>query len=695
VTGGTCAHCELPLGPRPLTATVGGEREQFCCYGCVLAQQVTRARGEGGAAATIVVRLGLALFFAMNVMMLSLPTYAPVVYGLDAGDGPLFRVLRILALVFAAPVLVLLGGPIMASAGGGVRAGVPNADALVILGTVAAYVLSVANTVRGRPEIYADTAAMLLVLVTVGRWLEARARAEAGAAVKALLAPGPAVATRVGSHGEERVAPAALAPGDVVLVRPGEAFPTDGVVVGGVGGVDEAALTGEHEPRVKEPGAAVAGGTCSVDGSFRVRVTVPAAASAAARIAALLDAARRERTAAERAADRASRWLFPLVLAVAGGAGTWWAAHAGVDRGVLVALAVLVVACPCALGIATPVAVWMGLAHAAARGVIVRAAPTLERAAAVDRVLFDKTGTLTGPVPRLVAVEPAGDVTADRLLAHAAALEAGLGHPLARATVAAAVARGVVPVAADDVRVVPGRGVRATIAGAPAAIGSLRFAADELGTVPAALGSAAGEGSVLVMVVAGRLLGTLRFQEAARPEAHAALRMLRRLGVGTGLLSGDMRADAVSPTLVPHADAFLGLLPEDKVAHLRALRGVASGRTLAMVGDGVNDAPALAAADVGIAFGAATDLARMTADVVMVGDDLRRVPWFLAHARRVRRVVRQNLAWAFGYNAGAVALAAAGALNPVVASLAMLASSLAVVANARRLQRDPTLSVHG
>jgi Cu2+-exporting ATPase len=670
---GACAHCELPLGRRP----VRGKDGSFCCYGCLLAFQVTRARGDDGAAATIVVRLGLGVFFAMNVMMLTLPAYAPYVYpGADA-EGPLFTVLRVLALVFTAPVLVLLGGPILASAwrGGGV-----NTDALIIAATGAAYVVSVVNTIAGRPGVYCDTAAMLLVLVTLGRWLEASARAEAGAAVRAMLAPEPAHAVRVVRGERVRVAPPVLAPGDVVEVAPGAAFPTDGLVLDGVGGVDESALTGESRPVPTAPGRVVAGGTCSVDGLFRVLVTATFAASAAARIAALVEAARRERTAAERTADRVVGRLVPAIAVIAVVAGDWWTMHAGLERGVLVALAVLVVACPCALGLATPIAVWAGLAAAARRGVIVRSAPVLERAAAVGRVLFDKTGTLTESAPRLVAIEATAGHTADAVLARAATVERGLGHPIAVAIGHEAAARGLALAEASDVRVVAGRGVRARIGDEVTAIGSLAFAAEETGTR-----GAEADGAVAV-VADRRLVGTLRFAETVRESAPGALAGLHGLGVATGLVSGDARADAVVPGLIAPADAALGLLPDEKVAHVRRIRTHDPG-AIAMVGDGINDAPALAAADVGIAVAGATDLARLTADVVVVGTDLRKIPWLLAHARRVRRAIRQSLGWAFAYNAIAVGLAAAGALTPVVASLAMLASSAAVVANARRLAR--------
>jgi heavy metal translocating P-type ATPase len=687
---GACAHCELPLGRRAVVDVVDGVRERFCCYGCALALQITRSRGEAGAAATILVRLGVAVFFAINVMMVSVPTYVPYVYGASAvpADGSLFVVLRVLALVLAMPVLLLLGVPVLVSAWHGLRDGDLNADSLIILGTFAAYGVSVANTVAGRPEVYFDTAAMLLVLVTLGRYLEASAKAEAGAAVRAALPPGPAAAARVVDGTIVRVAAETLVPGDVVVVGVGEAFPTDGAVLAGTGGVDEAALTGEAHPVLKAPGAAVASGSASLDAVFRVRVGARAADSTAARIAALLGAAKAAQAPMQRAADRAAAVLAPLVVVVACLAAAFWTVHDGGGRGVLVGLSVLVVACPCAFGLATPVAIWTGLATAARRGVVVRSAPVIERAARVREVLFDKTGTLTTAVPRVVAVEPiAGSGwTRATLLARTAALESHVTHPFARAVVAAwAATAGAVTPAASDVRLLPGRGVRGCIDGTVVTVGSWELARETIGCggcgVPPAVAPDEPHTSLFVME-RDRLVGIVRVAETMRPRAAEALAGLRRLGIRVGLLSGDTAGAAVVPGLIPAGDATLGLLPHEKVQRVRR-------RRVAMVGDGVNDAPALAAADVGIAVGTVADLTRMTADVAVLGDDLEAIPWLLAYARRVRRVIHQNLLWAVGYNAGAVALAAMGRLNPLIAAVVMLGSSLAVVANARRLRPTP------
>jgi Cu2+-exporting ATPase len=688
-----CVFCSLPLGRRPILASVDGTRSSFCCYGCVLALQVTRARGDGGAASAILVRLGLAIFFAMNVMMVSVPTYAPYVYGADAApaDGHLFLVLRVLALCFATPVLLLLGWPIVHGTFRSVRDGFVTTDALVLLGTIAAYSVSFFHTVQGRGEVYFDTAAMLLVLVTIGRYLEAQTKADAGAAVRARLSPHPNLATRLSHAGTEQVAPSKLLPGDIVRVGPGDAFPTDGRILTGTGGVDEAMLTGECHPVTKDPGHAVASGTCSVDGVFDVHVTARACDSAAARVADLLVAARQGRTLTQRFADRVATVLLPSVAALAIAAGVWWTWNDGFERGVLVALAVLVVSCPCGLGIATPIAIWTGLTTAARNGIVVRSAAALERIATIDHVLFDKTGTLTERTPRLVAVVPAeGWHTSEReLLGIAAALESGLSHPLARSIGEASreQATGTLPTV-EDLRVIPGRGVTGVIDGMRVAAGSARFAREELGSLRGFDDSTFEEGAAVLVWTNDRLLGALRFSEAVRREAPSTLLALHRLGLRIGLISGDASANALVPTLIPEHEAKLGLLPEEKVAHVRKVAG-----TVAMVGDGINDAPALAAAAVGVAVGDATDLTRMTADVAILGNDLRRLPWLVTHARRTRRIIGQSLFWVFAYNSVALAFAAAGKLNPVIACIAMLASSFAVIANARRLRFAPPVTM--
>ena len=694
-----CHHCTLPLGGRVVTAEVGGVAHRFCCYGCLLAHQVTRASGEDGEASSIVIRLGLAIFLAMNVMMMSMPGYAPLIYGADAAafDGPIAHVLRWLAMVFALPVLALLGWPVLRSFALGGWSGGPVADALVLLGTAAAFTLSIVRTVAGSGAVYFDTAVMVLLFVTFGRYLEARARADAGRAIRADLVGSPTRATRIVGTGLIDTAVADLAPEDIVRVVAGEMFPTDGVVLSGSGWVDEALMTGESRMISHRPGSAVAGGTCSVDGCFEVRVVRPAALSAAARIEALLEAARRTASPLERLAEKYARVFLPTTVAIALAAGVWHGWSVNTDAGILAALSVLVVACPCALGIATPVALWFGVVAAARRGIILRDASVLERANRIERVYLDKTGTLTQRTPRLLRCEAAADSpwTPEQLLRRVASLERGQHHPIARATMAAA---GLFPVdlPVSDVVVDAGRGIRGLVDGEPMAVGSRAYG--EVATDPAFAAEEAGSVGEVYIWSDNRCVGRMVFAEEVRADAAAAVMELREtLALRVGVLSGDSSTPSGAELGLGGLSIESGLSPDDKLARVRAAvdKGRRSGAGVAFVGDGVNDAPALAAADLGIAFGEPADLPRTAADALCITDELLSIPWLLLHARHVVGIVRQNLAIAFGYNAVAVAFAAAGKLDPLIAAAAMLGSSLLVVANARRAgsRRSAALAV--
>ena len=682
-----CDYCALPLRRHPVELAIDGDRKHFCCYGCGLAMQVTDARGEEGEAATILVRLGLAIFFAMNVMMMSLPAYAPHVYGSDAStDGALFSVLRVLAMIFAAPVIVLLGVPILRSAIGNLRSGNFATDTLIVVGVVAATAISSFRVFFGGGPVFFDTAAMVLVLVTLGRYLEARARARAGATIRRQVDPGETLAHRLSPQAGDVTIDALIA-GDRVRVMPGEMFPADGKVLEGEGWVDEAVLTGESTPLLKQPEAKVAGGTCSVDGRFDVLIERPADQSASARIADLLAEASREPSSVERASERVARFFLPATLAIAAATSVWWGIDSGIDRAVLSGLSVLVVACPCALGLATPMAMWLGLGEAARRGIVVRRSETLEQAAAVDFVYFDKTGTLTTATPRLQAAVPRSErgLSADQLIADAALLERDLPHPLARAIAGAAEERGISHHhrTVTDLRILAGRGVTGRVDGKPLTVGSPAFAAEHF---PQQVGRS-DESGVTYVWDEDSLLGELRFAESVRDSAADLIASLRQRGNGVRVLSGDRSARAICPHPVAEDEILLGLTPDEKLDHIRAGREQrrAGGGAVAFVGDGLNDAPALAAADVGVAFGTPADLTKLNADAVVLTGDLMRIDWLLEHAARLRRVIRQNLAWAFGYNTIALVAAAAGWLTPMIASILMLLSSGFVVANSRRV----------
>ncbi len=674
-----CAQCGLPLARRVFRARHQQQEAGFCCYGCYLVLQLTSQQGEEGKAQTIQIRLGLGIFFAMNVMVFNLPTYFPLVYPAADAERGFLALLGTLSMVFALPVLLLLGLPILWQSARQFRRGVFEVDALIALGTFAAYGLSVHHALLGGAHFYFDTAAMLLVLVTLGRYWEATAKLKAGRALESLLAQLPDRVTAIRQGQELELPTAELKPQDRVRVLPGQAFPADGVVEEGEGGADESSLTGEAGPVYKEPGSRCSSGSFSLDGVFVVRVERPPDQSAAARIARLLAEAQQARAPVQLLADRIAAAFVPAVIALALGVLAYWSAEQGFEQGLLVSLSVLVISCPCALGIATPMAMWVGLGRAARRGVLVRSGEAMELLARVGQVCFDKTGTLsTGQLQYLRSVG-AGEEELGWICRLASQSPHPIGSGLRRAVVPA-------DLPLEGFRLHPGLGVEGQVGGRVLWVGNRRLMQRAGMAAVEEWDHHQAEGEVMALAAwEGRVRAALFFREQLRPEAAAVVQALRAQGAAVQVLTGDSKALPQNlQALFPGVLFRTGLLPEDKVEAVSQARrrGV-----VAMVGDGINDAPALAAADVGIAVGTGADLTREAAAVNILGCELDRIPWLLAYARRVRRVVWGNLFWAFFYNLLAVGLAVSGRLNPLVAALAMVLSSLFVIGNSRRLRK--------
>ncbi len=517
-------------------------------------------------------------------------------------------------------------------------------------------------------------AAMITALVLVGRWLEARAKRRAGAAIRRLLELAPERA-RVERDGAEAEVPVAeVRAGDVCVVRPGERVPVDGVVVSGHASLDESMLTGESMPVERGVGERVHGASVNRTGAFRMRATEVGASTAFARIVAAVREAQASRPPVQRLVDRVAGVFVPVVIGIALVTFAAWGFSA---EGLRHAVAVLVIACPCAMGLATPTAIVVGVGRAAEKGIVFRDAAALEAIARVDTVAFDKTGTMTVGKPGVRAVRVLSD---DLLPAAATALELS-EHPLAQAVVAYARERGVAPGSVDLFRAVPGRGVRARAMGAELLAGSPRFLLEEgvpVGEEPA--------GTVVGIAKGGRLLGWFEIADALRPTTAEALVRIRELGVRTVMLTGDN--ESVARVVAAEAgveEVRAGLLPDEKLAALRALRG-----RVAMVGDGINDAPALAAAHVGIALGTGTGAAIEAAHVTLVRPDLMGVADAIRLGRRTLKTIRENLFWAFLYNVVAIP-AAAGVfgwtVTPTYGAAAMAFSSVSVVLNSLRLRR--------
>jgi Cu+-exporting ATPase len=598
-------------------------------------------------------------------------------------------------LALASAMFAWFGPRFARAAWGALRDRTGNMDLLVSMGTGSAFLLSVwvmwRHGTHHAHALYFEAAVVVLFFVLLGKWLEARAKRGTGAAIRALLALRPRNAHRLDAEGTEHEVPAAaLVVGDRVAVRPGERIPVDGTIETGEAGVDESALTGESRAVEKAPGAQVATGTVVLDGRLVLRATAVGGDTTLARVAALVSAAQASRAPVQKLVDRVSAVFVPVVIGIA--AVTllgWLLAGAGVEAAILHAVAVLVIACPCALGLATPAAIMAGTGAAARAGILVRDAEAIERAKSVTLVAFDKTGTLTEGRPRLAALHPAPGLDAAEALALAAALQAGSEHPLARAVLTA---HGGTPPAVESFRALPGRGVEAAVQGRRLALGSPRLLA-ESGADPGALAALAeaeaAQGRSLAWLVepaAHRVLALLSFEDAEKPRAQDAVAALRAMGVEVAMLSGDVApaAQAVADRLgITRVAAEV--LPEGKAAQVAAWKQ--GGARVAMVGDGVNDAPALAAADLGIAMGTGTDVAIAAAGITLMRGDPGLVPAALDVTRRTYGKVKGNLAWAFAYNLLGLPLAALGFLSPMLAGAAMAMSSVCVVGNALLLAR--------
>jgi P-type Cu+ transporter len=612
------------------------------------------------------------------------------------------------------PVLFWCGRPFFVSALRAARHASANMDTLVALGSGAAYAASLAATLAPQlfsvgphahhPPVYYEAAAVIVTLVLLGKFLEARATRRTAAAIEELLAAEPKTARVVRAGVETDVPVASVRAGDTVIVRPGEQLPVDGRVDAGASAVDESMLTGESLPVDKNPGDAVFGATLNTTGALRYTATRPSADSALQRIVRLVREAQGARPAVARTADRVSAVFVPVVLAIAALTfAAWWLLGPPESRQTLAfvtSVSVLVIACPCALGLATPTAVMVATGRAARRGILVRSGIALEAARTIDTVVFDKTGTLTQGRPALFDVLPAPGSGLDpgELLRLAAAAEARSEHPLAAAIVRAARDRGLSLPEPTSFIARAGEGVEAVITGHTILVGRPTLLASRgvaLATSPDADRLAADARTVIHVAVDGRDAGVLALADPVRAESPAAVDALRRMGVRVLLVTGDnpRTAAAVAGFLgIDPASTHAAVSPAGKADLVASLQ--ASGRHVAVVGDGINDAPALARADLGIAVGSGADAAKHAADITLVRSDPRAVAETLALSRRTLRTIRANLAWAFAYNVLAIPLAAGvlypatgWLLSPMIASAAMSFSSVSVVLNSLRLRR--------
>ncbi|MEX2547032.1 MAG: heavy metal translocating P-type ATPase, partial [Chloroflexota bacterium] len=587
-----------------------------------------------------------------------------------------------------------------------------NMSTLVVLGTTSAWLYSSAVALWPglvaaagvEPMTYFDSAAVIIGLVLAGRWLEARAKTATAGAVRRLIALQPRTARVVRDGREADVAIAEVRVGDLVRVRPGEKVPVDGAVVDGSSAVDESMLTGEPMPVAKGPGDEVIGATLNTTGSFVFRATRVGRETVLAQIVRLVEQAQGSKAPIQQLADRVTGWFVPAVLLIALGTFAVWLLIGPEPRptfALVTFISVLIIACPCAMGLATPTAIMVATGKAAQSGFLVRGGEALEMAARVDTVVFDKTGTLTRGRPSVaqITVASGAGVSEDDVLRVAAAAEIGSEHPLAAAIIESARERGLDLPPSSGFEAATGHGVHAVVDGTATIVGNARLMADhdvDIAPLSAQHDESVAAGRTAVYVAAaGKLIGLISIGDQIRAEAADAVQTLANRRIDVWLLTGDERRVAetvAASTGIPLTNVIAEVLPADKLAHIKRLQD--AGRRVAMVGDGINDAPALAQADLGVAIGTGTDVAIEASDVTLIGSDLRLVPAALDLSRQTVRVIRQNLFWAFAYNVvlipvamGALYPVAGLLLDPVFAAAAMALSSVTVIANSLRLGR--------
>jgi Cu+-exporting ATPase len=627
---------------------------------------------------------------------------------------------NILAMALASPVQFWAGRQFYSSAIAAGRHRTSNMSTLIALGTSVAYGYSAFVTVfqtlvEGEVSTYFDMSTMIIGIILIGRQLEARAKGSASDAIRSLMSLQPRTARVVRDDFPSEILIADVVPGDLIIVRPGERIPADGEVVDGDSRVNEAMLTGESLPVSKRDGDTVFDGTINQTGSITFRATKVGRATVLSQIVKLVQAAQGSKAPIQLLADTISAYFVPVILMIAAVTFVVWAAFApafAFNLAILNAVAVLIIACPCALGLATPTAILVGTSAGARRGILIRGAEALEQAHKLDVVVFDKTGTLTLGIPKVTDILARGGSDSE-VLRLAASVEQMSEHPLGAAILASAAERNLVLSSPDSFQSAPGLGVRANVDGESITVGSLRLAEQAGVELDGPSGSAsrllAEQGKTPMVVLRGSdIVGVIAVADTVRPESAQAIRLLRGIGVGVVMLTGDSKETANAIAIELGIDEVIAeVMPAQKAEKISELQ--AQGKCVAMVGDGVNDAPALAVADVGIAIGTGTDVALEAADIALMQSDVRGVVTLIALSRATMRTIRQNLAWAFGYNvvlvpvaAGALYLAFglggvpsglrwvlgdSGFLNPTLAALAMAISSVSVVTNSLRLRR--------
>lgn len=619
-------------------------------------------------------------------VVLTLPLFVQMLYML-LGNPPFMP--DWLSWILATPVQFYVGWRFYKGAYHSLRGGAANMDVLVSLGTWVAYFYSVYLTLLGRPDVYFDSSAMVVTLIFMGKLLEERAKVRSGSAIEALAKLGAKTAHVLRNGQETDVPVEELRVENVVRVRPGEKVPTDGVLIEGNTAIDESFLTGESMPVSKHAGDVVVGASVNQTNAFTMKVTKVGAETALAQVIRLVDQAQGSKAPVQRLADKIAGIFVPAVLGIALVTLLAWGFLVSWPHAILAAVAVLVIACPCSLGLATPTAIMVGTGLGAESGILIKGGEHLEQAHTLNAVIFDKTGTITSGKPRVTDVWIANGVTEEELLRAAATIEAQSEHPLGVAVVKHVEEQGILPEKAIDVHAVPGKGIEGVVSGRTIRIGNRRwFIENGITEFPDDIMSGFENAGKTAVMVAGddNFLGVIAIADTIKEGAVETVRRLRDMNIEVWMITGDNErtANAVAKE-VGITNVIAGVLPADKAAKVEELKK--RGLRVAMVGDGINDAPALAAADVGIAMGSGADVALEAADIALMNAKTEGVVGAIRLSKATMRKIRQNLFWAFFYNLIGIGLAAFGIVSPVIAGAAMALSSVSVISNSLLLKR--------
>lgn len=668
----------------------------YCCHGCRFAAGMTSPTEDSGTLLGPANALGLSVFFTMNVVMLTMALWS------YTGDSPsqferaLREFLRYGSLVFSLPVLLFLGRPLISHAINGLRVGIFTSDLLLATGVVAAYTLSIINTIRGSGHVYFEVGCVILVLVTLGRWMEAEGRSRASHALDKLERLVPQTVRLATPKGDIQLPRSQVVLGSVIRVLAGDRIPLDGRLVRGRGVVDEQFFTGESAPAEKKPGDGVFAGSLNLDGDLMLEVTALAEGGALGRLVDAVRAARASKGGYQRLSDLWSQWFFPIVSAIAVAAFFYHGVRTDWEHGLLTLLSVVLIACPCALALATPLAVWTALGTAASKGVLCRSGAALEKLAAIRALRWDKTGTLTTGSPKVEHFVCEDDRERQALLQLALTLTCASKHLYSQAINDYGLDFADSPddsatgsKAGFDVKTFAGRGLLATRPdGKSVVLGSLRWMEDNgLRCGPRLSGllndSVTSDKPVVAIGFDDQVNGLFILEETIRSESGEVIARLQDLGLNQAILTGDRAVRARTLAKALCLEVHAELLPEQKLEEIRSAH--AEYGCVAMIGDGLNDAPALAAADVGIALGCGADVSRDSADICLLSSNLELIPWSYQFARKTVSTIRTNLIWSFGYNSVGVIFAAAGQLHPALSAALMVVSSVVVLCNSLKL----------